>query len=448
MPTTASSSTTTTTTPATTTTAPAAAAWTTYGGGPGRDSADTAEGAFGHQPAPAWTSPALDGPVYGQPLVSGGSVYAATQNDTVYALNATDGTVAWSVHLGAPVPAGALPCGDIAPSVGITSTMVLDPAVSLLFASAALWDGSSVRHVLAAVDVRSHTVAWQRDLDQPGWDAAAQLQRAGLALDQGHVLVGFGGNYGDCGPYNGWLIGVPESGSGGQLAYRVPSTRQGAIWAPPGPSVDPTGDVFVATGNGSAGPGQPFDHGNSVIELSPSLQELQYFAPANWAQDSAADADLGSTSPVLLGDGRLFQVGKERTGYLLHAGALGGVRASAPSIALCNSRGATAYGAGNLYVVCSDDGTIVAVQVGTADTLARRWTWHSPTGDVSSPTLARGLLWAVDSQGAVLYGVDPASGATRFSSPLATGTLPHFAAPSAGAGLIVVAGSRAVEAFR
>jgi glucose dehydrogenase len=38
--------------------------------------------------ARAWTSPTLDGQLYGEPLVLGDKVYVATENDTVYALSA------------------------------------------------------------------------------------------------------------------------------------------------------------------------------------------------------------------------------------------------------------------------------------------------------------------------------------------------------------------------
>ena len=424
-----------------------AAEWTTYGGSPARTSSDTADLATGGAPVEAWTSPALDGAVYGEPLVFGGQVLVGTEADTVYGLSARTGAVAWSVHLGTPVPAGALPCGDIVPTVGITSTMVVDPATRTLFASAATWDGAGVRHVLVALALDTHAERWRRDLDQPGWSAPAQLQRAGLALDGTEVLVGFGGNYGDCGRYNGWLVGVPASGTGPLAAYRVPTARQGAIWAPPGPAVDGAGDVFVATGNGAAGPGQPFDHGNSVIELSPALTELGYFAPADWARDSAADLDLGSTSPVPLGGGLAFQVGKEATGYLLSTARLGGVGAGRSSLALCSSRGATAYRAPALYVVCSDDGTVDQVLVDSGR-LTRGWTWRSPTGGVGSPTLSRGALWSVDPGASRLYGIDPASGTTTVSLTLRTGPPSPFTGVSAGEGLLVVAGTRAVEAFR
>ena len=46
----------------------------------------------------------LDGAVYGQPLVIGNQVIAATENDSVYALSALDGQVVWSVSLGQPMP--------------------------------------------------------------------------------------------------------------------------------------------------------------------------------------------------------------------------------------------------------------------------------------------------------------------------------------------------------
>ncbi len=42
----------------------------------------------------AWTSPALDGEIYGEPLVWSGRIYVATENDTVYALSPGTGAVA------------------------------------------------------------------------------------------------------------------------------------------------------------------------------------------------------------------------------------------------------------------------------------------------------------------------------------------------------------------
>ena len=63
-------------------------------------------------------------------------VYVATENNTVYALSAAKGAVEWSTHLGKPVPASALPCGNISPVVGITGTPVIDAARHEIFAVA------------------------------------------------------------------------------------------------------------------------------------------------------------------------------------------------------------------------------------------------------------------------------------------------------------------------
>ncbi len=81
----------------------------------------------------AWTSPALDGQIYGEPLVSSGRVYVATQDDTVYELSAATGAVVWSTHLGSPVPSTDLPCGNITPTVGITGTPVIDQSRGEIF---------------------------------------------------------------------------------------------------------------------------------------------------------------------------------------------------------------------------------------------------------------------------------------------------------------------------
>ncbi len=442
---------TTTTTPpssSTPTTAPTAAAWTTYGGNFDRTSSDASSPAVTTPPTPAWTSPALDGAVYGEPLVFDDQVLVATENDTVYDLSAATGKVRWSDHLATPAPSGALPCGDIAPTVGVTSTMVVDPATDTVYASAETGTAGAVGHEVFGIDLATHVVTWSRDVDQPGWTAAAQLQRIALGLSDGRVLVAFGGNEGDCGQYHGWVVGVPETGMGPLLVYRVPTAREGAIWAPAGVTVDASGDVFVATGNGSATAGQPFDHGDAVIELSPALTELSYFAPTDWARDNADDGDLGSTSPVLLGNGQVFEVGKEATAYLLDAAALGGIGGQVASLDVCESLGGSAYRAPDVYVACPDAGALAQVQIGPGDTMRRGWTWSSPTGGASSPTIAGGVVWCIDPKASVLYGIDEESGTTRFSVRLDVGMPEHFAAPSVAGDMIVVAGSSAVEALR
>ena len=69
----------------------------------------------------------LDGAVYGQPLVVGGTVFAATENDTVYALDPVTGKAVWQSHLGTPVPRSALPCGERMTPRGTSTLSVLCP---------------------------------------------------------------------------------------------------------------------------------------------------------------------------------------------------------------------------------------------------------------------------------------------------------------------------------
>ena len=50
----------------------------------------------------AWTSPILDGQLYGEPLVADGRIVAATENDTVYVMAARSGHILWFTPSGEP----------------------------------------------------------------------------------------------------------------------------------------------------------------------------------------------------------------------------------------------------------------------------------------------------------------------------------------------------------
>jgi len=411
--------------------------WTTYGGNTLRTSVQPASPPL-RPLRPRWTSRALDGAVYGEPLVVGSLVYVATESDVVYALHATTGRVAWARRVGTPAPSSELPCGDITPFVGVTSTMVVDPATSTLYVSAETSVSGRVHHELVAIDATTGAQRWRRDVDRPGWTAAAQLQRAALALDAGRVLVGFGGNYGDCSTYHGWLVGVPEGGAGPLRAYEVPTTREGAIWGPSGVAVDTAGDVYLATGNGSSS--TTFDHGDSVIELSPDLRQIGFFAPTDWAHLNSSDSDLGSVGPMLLPGGRVLQIGKGSVAYLLHGGHLGGIGGQLATLDACFATGGDAYLPPLAYLPCVQ-GALEAVRVG-ASSLRPAWTARDVNG--ASPTIAGGLVWTLGNGGR-LIGVTPRGG--RVTVDVSVVPVEHYEAPAAGDGLIVVAGTSEVEAF-
>ena len=292
--------------------------WSTYHGDNSRSG--IAPGSGITAASPAWAgSVRLDGQVYAEPLVCGNSLFVATENDSVYALNAATGNTLWRTNLGTPVDGSTLPCGDINPS-GITGTPVIDGATGVLYAVAYL---SNFTHVLFGLDTSTGAVVSHVVVDGPGSDTHVEQQRGALALENGVVYIPYGGLAGDCGDYHGWVVGVNIAQSEGLLSYPVPTGREGGIWAPGGIAFAANGDLYVATGNSEATAN--FDYGDAVIELSPSLQVVSYFAPTNWAQLNSGDVDLGSLAPTVLPNGNLFQVGKEGEGYIISGTALGGI---------------------------------------------------------------------------------------------------------------------------
>src|SRR3989454_12187517 len=242
----------------------------------------------------AWNTQ-LDGAVYAEPLLVGGHLIVATEGDTLYSLNAHTGKVEWRTNVGVPVPLGSLPCGNIDP-LGITGTPVYDPATGLVFAVAEV---SGPAHLLVGIDATSGQVKVRRLVDTDGMDPRAHQQRPALALANGMVYIAYGGLDGDCSDYIGRVVASSTSGQGPLLVYRVPTPREGGIWATPGPSVDASGNLYVSVGNGAITSGQ-WDHSDSVLKLSPTLRLIDAFAPTSWGQDNANDADLGSQGPVLL----------------------------------------------------------------------------------------------------------------------------------------------------
>jgi outer membrane protein assembly factor BamB len=420
--------------------------WTVYHGDPLGDGVSTATGPIDTS-SPAWTSPGLDGQLYGQPLAFSGRVYVATEDDTVVALDGSTGMIVWSTHLASPVPASALPCGDIQPQVGITGTPVIDPSRDEIFAVADELIRGAPAHVIVGLSTVTGKVELTKDVDPAGADTAALLQRTGLTLDDGNVVFGYGGNYGDCSSYHGWVVAVPEAG-GSALDFEVDSgagEHQGAIWmGGAAPVVDAAGNVWVSAGNGSVtSSDRPYDDSDSVLELSPSLHLVQFFAPTTWASDNATDLDF-STSPILLGDGQVVIAGKSQIAYLLdgaHLGGVGGQQALLRAVCGNDIDGGDAAVGTTVYLPCLNGP--IAVAVGAAPpTLAVRWRASVGGGP---PVVAGGTVWTIGQDG-VLYGLDPATGAVQQKVTIGT-PANHFPTPGIGPGLLLAPAANQVVAF-
>ncbi|MBV8822361.1 MAG: PQQ-binding-like beta-propeller repeat protein [Ktedonobacteraceae bacterium] len=360
----------------------------------------------------------LDGAVYAEPLVVNGHVLVATENDTLYSLDAHSGQVQWHTSLGTPVPLSDLPCGNIDP-LGITGTPVYDAQTGLVFAVAEV---KGPGHILFGIDVRTGQIKVRRSADPAGIDPQSHQQRAALALYAGRVYVAYGGLDGDCGNYHGWVVASRTNGQGPLLSYQVPTTRQGGIWAASGPAVDSAGHLYVAVGNGAAVQGT-WDHSDSVLRLSATLQLADGFAPRNWQSENAADADLGSMGPLLLPNGMIFADGKGGQGYLLRANALGGIGGQAQAISLCTAFGGAAALGPSVFVPCTDG--LRQVQVGPGTSLKPGW--HAPSQVTGSPVVGGHTVYSLDPQG-MLYALDATTGNVR--ATLSVGATSRFATPT------------------
>lgn len=415
--------------------------WLTYHNNLARTGLDAGEPSISNMPPTlSWKSQTLDGAIYAEPLVDGNMVIAATENNSVYALDANTGKVIWQRNLGAPVSGSSLPCGDINPS-GITGTPAIDGTSNTIFAVAYLKQGG---HTLFALNVANGHVVFQRNVDPPGVSALVEQERGALAISQGMVYIPYGGLEGDCGQYHGFVIGVPENDSSSSISYQDPTGREGGIWASSGIAVDSlSGDLYVATGNSETT--SSFDFGDAVIKLSPSLKVLGYFAPSNWASLNSGDVDLGSVAPLLVGNNTIFQIGKQGVGYLLNQSKLGTIGGEEFSGQVCSAYGGLAYSASVVYVPCNGEGGIRALNVNpVAHNFTQIWT-SAKSFDAGPPIVSGGGVWSIDTSRGILYGLNETTGAVAFSYSL--GSVAHFSTPSSGDGHIFVAGNDQVIAI-
>jgi outer membrane protein assembly factor BamB len=427
----------------------ATTSWTVYHGDSIGSGIDTSGVTFS-PPNSAWTSPTLDGQLFGEPLESGGRVFVATENDTIYALAADNGSVLWSTNVGTAVPSSDLPCGDISPQVGITGTPVIDQARGEIFVVADVYANNTPAHYLVGLNVYTGSVELNEDVDPPGSSTPNLLQRTGLNLDDGDVVFGYGGNAGDCEPYHGWIASVPEGGgapnfydtTGQQLnGQPSPNGTQGAVWqGGAAPEVDDAGNIWAAAGNGSSD--SPYDGSDSAIELSSQLGLEQLFAPSNWSFQNQTDQDM-SSPPALLPDGLALLAGKSNTAYMLNQSDLGGIGGQLTSAPVCPGSdvdGGHVVLGSIVYLPCRDG--VEAVQTDPTPQVL----WQVGVDAGTPPISAGGLIWTIDDDSGEMYGLDPGTGAVVQSVSLGS-EANHFPTPSVGDGLLLAPASDQVFAF-
>ncbi len=445
--------------------------WTTYHRDAQRSGYDP-EATQPIEPLLAWQSVDLGAPIWSQPLILGDRVYVATVGDEVYALEASTGKIVWQKSVGTPVPSEELPCGDIEPTVGVVGTPVIDLELGALYVVADRWNQvtKTAEHRLVGLNLESGEEIVSMDVDPPGADPKALLQRTALNLDKGEVIFGYGGNDGDCSDYQGAVVAAPANGGTPrfwQYQPALPSLSGGAVWAPAGPAVGEEGDVYATTGNPDPPDGKratEFDYSDSVVQLNlaqdfvaqPSTESTSpfgWFEPPNWEEESNDDLDLSSAAAELLPGGLLFQAGKDGVGYLIDEATMNSDHAAVFKAQVCKgdgSFGGDAFANGILYIACTN-GTQALAYNETAHTFTALW--QGPSDAFGPPIVSAGLVWTVATGafkggGTKLYGLEPSTGSPRYTETLPSPVADHFASPSAAGGRLYVSTGCSVSSYQ
>jgi hypothetical protein len=291
-------------------------------------------------------------PLYVSQLVLAGQgvhsvVYAATENDSVYAIDANTGAVLWRVIL---LAAGETSsddrgCGQVTPEIGITATPVIDltagPHGSIYLLTMSKDQRGNYHHRLHALDITTGQEEFAGPMEiaatYPGsgdnssngqvvFDPKQYKSRPSLLLLNGVVYTGWGSHC-DFRPYTGWLIGYDRLTLKQVRVFNfAPNGNEAALWNSGGgiAADSVTGRIFVAVSNGTFDTsldtkGFPArgDFGNAFVKLNPLNNQLipeDYWTMSNTVAESAQDQDLGSGGVMLLPDlknatGQVVQLG-------------------------------------------------------------------------------------------------------------------------------------------
>jgi hypothetical protein len=322
-----------------------------YHGAPSRSGTYVMPGLTWERASGIHSDPAFDGHVeghiYAQPLfwqspkTNRQLLLVATEDDVVYALDAATGKVVWRKSLGRPVKYSALPCGNISP-LGVTGTPVIDDVKAAIYLDAMVdgEDGSGPQHLVFGLAVADGStlpgfpvdVAQVLKTQGLTFTPRLQNQRGALAIADRTLFIPYGGHYGDCGAYHGWVVGLSLEDPRTIAAWTTRAAG-GGVWAPGGISYDGR-SLFVATGNTKDA--EEWADGEAVIRLGANLKAptspRDFFAPADWKALDDSDKDLGGTNPLPLdvrdksGGARLvLALGKDGKAYLLNRDNLGGI---------------------------------------------------------------------------------------------------------------------------
>ena len=432
----------------------------------------------------------IDGAIYAQLLYTAGpegkaAVIAASEQNIVAAFDAATGRTLWKRKLGDPVPLSKLPCGNIDP-LGITGAPVIDKKTGTLFVDAMTTPdgGQTKKHLVFALSVKDGSVlkGWPVDISARvryghiPFDSELQNQRGALAFVKGKVYVPYGGHWGDCGDYHGWLVGINASNPEDVKAWATGS-RRGGSWAPGGAASDGP-DIFISTGNTSDA--KEWSGGEAIIRFQGgpvfSGSQKDYFAPENWRQLDETDLDLGGEGPVIVDlpgskpSKLIIALGKDGKIYLMNRDNMGGVGRQAAvakvaknaligsAAAYTTKRGTYVTFAGK-GILCPDGeaGDIMAVRLIPGAPPSVKTAWCARQNGRGSPIVtttdghSEAIVWSVGAEGDNRrHGFDGDTGKVVYAGggrKDAIGKVRRFQTPIFAGGRIFIAADGTIRAF-
>jgi hypothetical protein len=404
-------------------------------------------------------------------------LYVATENDTVYAVDAqsisgSTATIIWKMRVlpagESPADSGSLPCGNISPN-GVTATPVIDQARNAIYVEAMSKDSSgNIFHRLHALDLTNGNELFGGPTTitatYPGtggnssggvvtFDPRVQHDRAALLESGNTIYTAWSGLWGDCGPYSAWVIAF-DAGTLKQTGVidLVPNNSGAGMWmGGGGPAADASGNVYVISGNGFGDtPGMNSSYGNSFVRLSTSagLKVGDYFTPFNTLSEDSRDADFGSAGPLLLpdlvdasGTTRHLAVGAGKDGnlYVVNRDNMGQFNSTKNNIyqqfQLSSSENhSSPIFFNNTVYICPENNTLKAFPVSKAllattpsSQSAHVFGSNGAVASISANGTAQGIVWALDWGAGILFAYD-ASDLTKelYDSNQAATNRDHF----------------------
>jgi hypothetical protein len=425
----------------------------------------------------------ISGNVYAQPLyIEGGPsgramIIAVTESDNVYALDAADGTVVWMDNVGTPMPLSKLPCGDINP-LGITGTPIVDlPSRALFFDAMTTPDnGTTAKHLIFSVNVDTGATnsGWPVDVNAQAkygttdFTSSTQNERGALAILSGILYVPYGGHFGDCQNYHGWIVGVPLTNPASVTAWAT-GANQGGAWSVGGVASDGV-NPFIATGN--TGGTTVWSGGESIFRFQPgpvfSGLTNDFWSPTNWHSLDTNDFDLGGTGPLIVDvpgaspSNLVVALGKDKNAYLLNRTNLGGIsvplaQASVSSAVIIQAATTYRTTVGTYVAFCGNGSQIVAFRITPTSPPAIANAWTASQNGRGSPFVTstdgtnNTVVWGIGSEsGQRLIGFNGDTGAVVFSGGGANELMANtrrFNTAIAARGRIYVANDNQVYAF-